>query len=95
VSTTVILGGGFGGFAAANALAAWLPPGHDIVVIDRSPRFHVGAGYCFLETGRSQAVKADGEFFALPHPLMRRRPPDTAQLREKVDWVASRLRAGA
>jgi sulfide:quinone oxidoreductase len=50
-----------------------------------------GVGYCYLETGGGRAVKADGSFFALPHPVMRRQPPDEAQMRDKLDWVARQL----
>jgi sulfide:quinone oxidoreductase len=51
-----------------------------------------GVGYCYLETGAGRAVKADGSFFALPHPVMRKQPPDEAQFRDKLDWVAGLLR---
>ena len=51
-----------------------------------------GKGYCFLETGDKRAVKADGSFFELPHPVMQKRAPDEAQLREKLDWVERLLR---
>jgi sulfide:quinone oxidoreductase len=47
-----------------------------------------GVGYCYLETGGGRAVKADGAFFELPHPVMRKQPPDEAQFRDKLDWVA-------
>jgi len=50
-----------------------------------------GAGYCYLETGGGRAVKADGSFFELPHPVMRKQPPDEAQFRDKLDWVARLL----
>ena len=50
-----------------------------------------GKGYCYLEVGEGRAVKADGSFFELPHPLMRKRSPDEAQLRDKLDWVARHL----
>lgn len=50
-----------------------------------------GVGYCYLETGGGRAVKADGAFFALPHPVMRKQPPDEAQMRDKLDWVARQL----
>jgi len=50
-----------------------------------------GIGYCYLETGGGRAVKADGSFFELPHPRMSRQPPDEAQLRDKLDWVARQL----
>jgi sulfide:quinone oxidoreductase len=51
-----------------------------------------GKGYCYLETGAGRAVKADGSFFELPHPVMAKRPPDEAQWRDKLDWVAGLLR---
>jgi sulfide:quinone oxidoreductase len=50
-----------------------------------------GTGYCYLETGGGRAVKADGSFFELPHPVMRKQPPDEAQFRDKLDWVARHL----
>ena len=51
-----------------------------------------GKGYCFLETGNKRAVKADGSFFELPHPVMQKRAPDEAQFRNKLDWVERLLR---
>jgi sulfide:quinone oxidoreductase len=51
-----------------------------------------GKGYCFLETGGRRALKADGSFFALPHPVMQKRTPDEAQFRDKLDWVERLLR---
>lgn len=50
-----------------------------------------GRGYCFLETGGGRAVRAEGSFFELPHPVMEKRSPDEAQFREKLDWVARHL----
>src|SRR5262249_32228440 len=50
-TTTVILGGGFGGIAAANSLRRLLPADHEIVVIDTSARFHVGAGKTWVMLG--------------------------------------------
>jgi len=50
-----------------------------------------GVGYCYLETGGGRAIKADGSFFALPNPVMRKQPPDEAQFRDKLDWVARQL----
>jgi sulfide:quinone oxidoreductase len=52
-TTTVILGGGFGGIAAANTLRALLSADHAIVVVDESPRFHVGAGKTWLMLGEA------------------------------------------
>lgn len=51
-----------------------------------------GKGYCYLETGAERAVKADGSFFELPHPVMQKRTPDEAQFRDKLDWVERLLR---
>jgi len=51
-----------------------------------------GRGYCYLEVGGGRAVKANGAFFELPHPIMQKQPPDEAQLRDKVDWVAGHFR---
>jgi sulfide:quinone oxidoreductase len=50
-----------------------------------------GKGSCYLETGGDRAVKAEAAFFALPHPVTERRPPDAAQFRDKVDWVERHL----
>ena len=51
-----------------------------------------GKGNCFLETGEGRAVRADGSFFELPHPVMQKRDPDEAQFRDKLDWVERLLR---
>ena len=51
-----------------------------------------GKGYCYLETGGGRAVKANGSFFELPHPVMQKQVPDEAQFRDKLDWVARQLR---
>ncbi len=51
-----------------------------------------GKGYCYLETGAKRAVKADGSFFELPHPVMQKRIPDEAQFRDKLNWVERLLR---
>ncbi len=50
-----------------------------------------GRGYCYLETGGERAVRADGSFFEMPHPVMETRPPDEAQFRDKLDWVGRHL----
>jgi sulfide:quinone oxidoreductase len=75
-----------GVFAAAHGRIA----AHQIAakILGRTPdEVFDGRGYCFLETGGKRAVKADGSFFELPHPVMQKRVPDEAQLREKFDWV--------
>jgi sulfide:quinone oxidoreductase len=50
-----------------------------------------GRGYCFLETGGDSAVKADGTFFAMPHPVMTKQPPSAGQFADKLAWVARHL----
>ena len=50
-----------------------------------------GRGHCYLEIGGGLAIKADGAFFELPHPIMRKQIPDEAQFRDKVAWVARHL----
>lgn len=50
-----------------------------------------GRGYCFLEVGGGRALKADGAFFALPHPVMQKRSADAVQFRDKLDWIARQL----
>lgn len=52
-----------------------------------------GRGYCYLEIGGGRALKADGSFFELPHPVMQKQTPDEAQFRDKVAWVARHLNA--
>jgi sulfide:quinone oxidoreductase len=51
-----------------------------------------GKGYCFLETGAARAVRAEGSFFEMPHPVMQKRIPDEAQFRDKLTWVENLLR---
>ena len=80
-----------GVFAEAHGRVA----AHQIAarILGRAPDLTFdGKGYCFLETGDQRAVKADGSFFELPHPVMRKRAPDEAQLRDKLDWVDGLLR---
>jgi sulfide:quinone oxidoreductase len=50
-----------------------------------------GKGYCYLETGGERAVRGDGSFFELPHPVMETRSPDEAQFRDKLDWFGRHL----
>ena len=51
-----------------------------------------GKGFCYLELGAKRAVRADGAFYELPHPVMQKRVPDEAQFRDKLDWVTQHLR---
>jgi sulfide:quinone oxidoreductase len=62
-------------------------------ILERAPdEAFDGKGYCFLEIGGQRAVKTDGNFFELPHPIMEKRVPDEAQFRDKLDWVEHLLR---
>jgi sulfide:quinone oxidoreductase len=54
-----------------------------------------GRGFCYLELGRGEAVRAEGSFFSMPHPVMEKRVPDAAQLEDKHHWVATHLRSVA
>jgi len=68
------------GRVAAHQIAAKL--------LGSAPESFDGKGYCYLETGGGRAVKAEGSFFELPHPVMRKAVPDEAQFRDKLEWVA-------
>jgi sulfide:quinone oxidoreductase len=47
-----------------------------------------GLGFCYIETGDQQAVRGDGEFFALPHPQMTAQPTNLAQKQAWAeDWM--------
>lgn len=50
-----------------------------------------GRGYCYLEVAGGRAVKADGSFFEVPHPVVQKQPPDEVQFRDKVAWVVRLL----
>jgi sulfide:quinone oxidoreductase len=55
MTTTLILGGGFGGLACARALRAKAPADHRIVLVDRAPLFFVGATKTWLALGEKTA----------------------------------------
>jgi sulfide:quinone oxidoreductase len=53
-----------------------------------------GTAVCYLETGDMHAVKGEGSFFELPHPVMKSQQPDMVQYEAKKEWareVARRL----
>ena len=52
-----------------------------------------GVGTCYIETGGHHAVKGEGHFFALPHPVMHVTAPDGAQYLGKLSWMADWVRA--
>src|SRR5262245_4567513 len=58
MSTTLILGGGFGGLACARALAARAPRSHRILLVDRSRDFLVGAAKTWVMLGERRAEEA-------------------------------------
>jgi len=64
-------------------------------ILGRTPdqRFD-GKGFCYLEVGSGKAVKGEGSFFNLPHPVMQRQIPDERQFRDKLAWVDNHLRPG-
>jgi sulfide:quinone oxidoreductase len=51
---TVILGGGVGGVVTANTLRGLLPKEHEIVVVERSPIFHLGAAKTWVMLGQKK-----------------------------------------
>jgi sulfide:quinone oxidoreductase len=65
---TVILGGGFGGIAAANTLRRLLPAEHVITVIDQSARFHVGAGKPWVMLGERKVEEISATRVSLLEP---------------------------
>lgn len=51
-----------------------------------------GRGFCYVEMGSHRAIRADGDFFAEPHPVMSARPASEDQYRDKVEWIESWLK---
>ncbi len=64
----LILGGGFGGIATANALRRLLPAEHAITVVDQYPRFHVGAGKPWVMLGERTSAEISAERAVLLEP---------------------------
>ena len=50
-----------------------------------------GQGFCYLETGGGCALKGEGSFFSLPHPVMTKQPASVAEMAGKLAWVAQHL----
>jgi len=77
-STTLILGGGWGGLTLAHRLADLVPTDHRIAVIERSSTFSLGVSNLGLMTGETSSVEA-----------MRR---DMGRLRnERIEWVSAEV----
>ncbi|MDA4120139.1 MAG: NAD(P)-binding protein, partial [Thaumarchaeota archaeon] len=51
-SSTVILGGGFGGLTAANELRRQLGKEHQITLVDKKPRFLMGFAKLWILSGQ-------------------------------------------
>ena len=61
MSSTLILGGGFGGLACARMLAARVPRSHKILLVDHSRNFVVGAAKTWVMLGERRAEEAIAE----------------------------------
>lgn len=46
-----------------------------------------GKGFCYIELGDMHAMRGDGDFFAMPHPVMARKVPDMQQYQDKKKWI--------
>ncbi|MBI2155128.1 MAG: NAD(P)-binding protein [Candidatus Rokubacteria bacterium] len=64
----LILGGGFGGLTAANALRRALDSSHTITLIDRRRDFMMGLRKLWILTRGGEAAAVQGNFFAVPSP---------------------------
>lgn len=51
-----------------------------------------GRGFCYVEMGRGEAMRAEGDFFAMPRPMMTPAAPGAQTLQEKHAWVEQWLR---
>ena len=73
------------GLAVASQIAA--------EVLGRPAETFGGVGTCYIETGDRHAVRGEGQFYALPHPVMSATPPDRTQYEGKLVWISAWLRA--
>jgi sulfide:quinone oxidoreductase len=48
-----------------------------------------GKGFCYIEIGDEKALRSEGSFYEMPHPVMNPRAPDHIQFAEKKAWVES------
>src|SRR2546422_8504645 len=64
-STTIIVGAGFGGIAAARRLRSLLPQPHRILVVDHRPEVSLGAGHTWVVTGRRRPEQISRRLSAL------------------------------
>jgi sulfide:quinone oxidoreductase len=78
--TILILGGGFGGVAAAHALRHRLSDEHRIVLVERNATFSMGLSLLWLMSGARQDPR-EGE---RPLPIL---------LRRGIEWVGAEIEA--
>ena len=57
------------------------------VLVEAKVEQFEGTGVCYIETGNQQAIKAEGHFFAMPHPVMQGDSEKEEYYREKLHWV--------
>ncbi len=80
----------------AERQAAAVASGIAADILGREPRevfVFDGTGYCYIEVGDDLAMRGDGSFFEMPHPVMTPREPDASQYAEKRRWVADWMAA--
>lgn len=61
----LILGGGFGGWVAANEISRGLPEKHRVMVVDRSDSSCLGLSFLWLMTGERKADRISRSFSSL------------------------------
>ncbi len=78
-TTTLILGGGWGGLTTAHHLRSLLPSEHRVVVVERSDTFGLGVSNLWLMTGERDGLDAV------------RRPMDKLK-RSGIEWIRADVR---
>ncbi len=89
-STTVILGGGFGGLTVANSLRPLVDREHRILVVDAAPKFHVGAAKTWVMLGERTAEQISHDRSA----LRRRGIEFLQQQATRIDLAAKTVEVG-
>jgi sulfide:quinone oxidoreductase len=75
-----------GVFAAAHGEVVARRIAAAVAGTDDPTRF-TGEGFCYLEVGEKQAIRAQGSFFAMPHPVMQAAGATEDQFLDKLRWV--------
>jgi sulfide:quinone oxidoreductase len=78
--SVLILGGGIGGVAVANALRKRLPRRHTIVVVDREPTFSLAASFLWVMSGARTSAQ-------ISRPLERLRRKGIEVVRGEVERI--------